>query len=793
MFTQRVIRWSWRLREAATRRRGTRSTSRYRPPFATAALERLEPRALLASLSGVVFDDPNSNGVRDAGEIGLAGITVYLDQNRNGVFDPGEISATTASNGAYAFSNLPAGSYTVRQEGVAGFAPTGPIVHDYYLATTRVTSGAPRQLVRVDAVTGQLTVIGPLGISRNLNGLVRTNDGALYAIAGEGTGNDAFYSVNPSTGAATLIGNTGLEVAFGLAYDSAADTIYGLGLVSPGLRGLVTFNRATGQATPVSPLATSQPSSTNGLAFDSVNNRVLAYNFDDGQIYGFHPVTGERSTLAQIAAGLSANLAFADGRLVMKRDFSGMINEFIAIDPDTGQFESLFFASVGVVFESLEFVDLPQFAHTVTLGAAQNLGGLDFGNLRVNSPPSADAGGPYTIREGQAVTLKATASTDPDGDVLSYSWDLDGDGQFDDGAGPVVKLSWPQLVALGIADDGTYPIAVRVADGTFTADAATTITVKNAPPVIVAASVSAAIVGNATPGKSVTLSAEFTDPGPRDTHTATIDWGDGSKTAGKISAGTISASHVYKTGGVYLVSVTLKDDDGGKAAKVLTAYVTGVRLEKGALQIVGTAGADSAAIDALGANRLSVRAGFLPQPGVRFDTAKVTSIEVYLGHGNDTFAMQSSLRQPLLVVGGPGADRITAGGGRSVLIGGAGADQLTGGSNEDLIIAGTTAFDHHVLALRAILAEWSSGRSLKDRVANLHDGSGGGARANGAYFLVAGAGGTVFDDAHADKLNGGGGRDWLFHDPQRDRVLGKTSDDLFAGDLDELLGRRRKK
>lgn len=47
-----------------------------------------------------------------------------------------------------------------------------------------------------------------------------------------------------------------------------------------------------------------------------------------------------------------------------------------------------------------------------------------------NRPPTADAGGPYTVAEGGSVQLKASGS-DPDRDPLTYSWDLDNDGTFE--------------------------------------------------------------------------------------------------------------------------------------------------------------------------------------------------------------------------------------------------------------------------------------------------------------------------------------------------------------------------
>jgi hypothetical protein len=78
----------------------------------------------LISIGGAKFQDTNGNGVRDAGEPGLQGITVFLDTNNNGRLDAGEVSTTTDVNGNYTFVNVGPGTYNVREVQQAGFTQT---------------------------------------------------------------------------------------------------------------------------------------------------------------------------------------------------------------------------------------------------------------------------------------------------------------------------------------------------------------------------------------------------------------------------------------------------------------------------------------------------------------------------------------------------------------------------------------------------------------------------------------------------------------------------------------------
>jgi chitodextrinase len=171
----------------------------------------------------------------------------------------------------------------------------------------------------------------------------------------------------------------------------------------------------------------------------------------------------------------------------------------------------------------------------------------------LNQPPLADAGGPYTIDEGHSITVDAFASSDPDDNILLYEWDLDNDGEYDDATGVTTDVSFD--------DDGVYTVGLKVTDeyGEFDTDMAE-ITVENVAPSIEAL---AAPLDPIQVGTSVETSATFTDPGILDTHTATWDWGDDSPSEGVVDGYNVSGSHVYETPGVYTISLTVEDDDGG--------------------------------------------------------------------------------------------------------------------------------------------------------------------------------------------------------------------------------------
>ena len=176
------------------------------------------------------------------------------------------------------------------------------------------------------------------------------------------------------------------------------------------------------------------------------------------------------------------------------------------------------------------------------------------------SPPTAEAGGPYTTTEGTDAALDGSASTDPDNDIVSYAWDLDGDGACDD----VANDSTPDFTTVG--QDGVTTVKLCVTDALgLTAEDTATVTVNNVSPSITLAS-------NAPRGENtaVTVTGTISDPGWLDPLSGTISWGDGSPPealTGNLdntrpdATLTFSASHTYGDNGTFTAQVCAADDD----------------------------------------------------------------------------------------------------------------------------------------------------------------------------------------------------------------------------------------
>ena len=99
--------------QSKSSKRANRRTTRSRRTSLRA--ETLEQRMLLATdlgaIAGNVFNDVDNDSIQDAGELGIAGVTVQLSGGALGA----PVTSVTDATGAYRFDGLMAGTYTVEQ------------------------------------------------------------------------------------------------------------------------------------------------------------------------------------------------------------------------------------------------------------------------------------------------------------------------------------------------------------------------------------------------------------------------------------------------------------------------------------------------------------------------------------------------------------------------------------------------------------------------------------------------------------------------------------------------------
>ncbi|KQU67656.1 hypothetical protein ASC58_14135 [Phycicoccus sp. Root101] len=174
--------------------------------------------------------------------------------------------------------------------------------------------------------------------------------------------------------------------------------------------------------------------------------------------------------------------------------------------------------------------------------------------VAANVAPTAS----FTDREVfLALSVDGTASSDPDGSVLSYAWNW-GDGT---GGGTGSSATHSYSTA------GTYPVTLTVTDDQGgTATITRSVTVQAAPnqaPV--------AALTHTENGLTTSVSGTGSTDADGSLMTYSWSWGDGT------IAGTGStATHTYATTGAYTVTLTVTDDGGATGATTATVVVGAV-------------------------------------------------------------------------------------------------------------------------------------------------------------------------------------------------------------------------
>ena len=201
-----------------------------------------------------------------------------------------------------------------------------------------------------------------------------------------------------------------------------------------------------------------------------------------------------------------------------------------------------------------------------------------------NLPPmNVSAGTTYTIKEGQGLTIKATA-TDADKDTLTFTWDLNGDGKFGDAVGPTATLTAAQMKTLGLEDGNgeARPVRVRVRDGVnMAAEAVANLVIQDVAPTVKLTAPATSPQGvRPTVTAVVTLepsaadrkagyrySYDFNDDG-------VWDQGDGSTYGGSLTTSSVKVPHEFlPSAGPLAVRVRTFDKDWAYTDRVATIEI----------------------------------------------------------------------------------------------------------------------------------------------------------------------------------------------------------------------------
>ncbi len=170
-----------------------------------------------------------------------------------------------------------------------------------------------------------------------------------------------------------------------------------------------------------------------------------------------------------------------------------------------------------------------------------------------NMPPVCNTGGPYFGRAGVPIQFDGSLSNDPDGTIVSYSWDF-GDGQSGTGATPLHTYT----------ATGVYTVTLRVRDdqGALSTCQTPATIAANTPPVCDAGGPYAAVVGEPI---------QFDGSGSYDPDGIISsyfwDFGDGQSGTGA------TPLHTYTAPSTYNVVLRVRDDLGASSLCSTVAVV----------------------------------------------------------------------------------------------------------------------------------------------------------------------------------------------------------------------------
>jgi hypothetical protein len=160
-----------------------------------------------ASISGTKFNDANSNGSRDAGEAGVAGVTIRLGG------PAATLTTTTDASGNFTFAGLDAGTYVLSEVVPPGFVQTTPAAPGTISITLAAGQAVTNVLIGNVASAAAGSISGTKYLDLDANGVLNPTDrpypGIVFVLTdangvqrqatSDASGNFSFANLPPGT------------------------------------------------------------------------------------------------------------------------------------------------------------------------------------------------------------------------------------------------------------------------------------------------------------------------------------------------------------------------------------------------------------------------------------------------------------------------------------------------------------------------------------------------------------------------------------------------------------------
>ncbi len=180
-------------------------------------------------------------------------------------------------------------------------------------------------LVIINPEAATVTTVGSLGVAGGDFGDLAYDSTTGTAYWAAGRGNNNLYSVNLTTGAASLIGNYGVNDLFGLTFDTANNTLYGFATN----QNVYTINVSTGASTILSGNHGLYPG---GAAYVAATDTIYLQAAGGGGVNTIDAVTGAGTFFSAGAGAINDNgltWDVARGRF-FANDYSGNVYSYAA-------------------------------------------------------------------------------------------------------------------------------------------------------------------------------------------------------------------------------------------------------------------------------------------------------------------------------------------------------------------------------------------------------------------------------------------------------------------------------